>query len=70
VDIDDCAVHGHEPVPEGCYLVCGECRHAFATADELVRADQAVRESLEGSASAGPWPVDEIDVCPHCTHDL
>ena len=66
---DFCMSHYRcEPMTESTYTVCGECGHAFDTADDLLRDHNAVLVELG---------IDRIDtdpekvwVCPHCTHDF
>lgn len=66
--VDDwCAIHGVEPVPQGCYLVCPECWHAYATEEELLAAHREVEREF------GLRPVAcaaDVVVCPLCSHDL
>jgi hypothetical protein len=65
---DHCALHGYEPVPPIYYVICGECRHVFVTANELVEADRAVRRDC--GLPDVPQRPNTITVCPLCTHDL
>lgn len=71
---DRCAIHGHEPIPANCYRVCGECWHAYATADELIEADYAVRLDLAEADGLADLverrDPDLIHICPLCTHDF
>jgi hypothetical protein len=64
---DECWFHGAEPIPHGCYRVCFECGHAFATAQELLDAERKIcREmGIRPSESA-----EDVDVCPLCTHSF
>jgi hypothetical protein len=63
-----CFWHGEEPVPDGAYLVCGECWHCFVTDEELLAADRAMR--IEVGLLGGPSSADEIRFCPLCSHDF
>ena len=68
-EIDDwCGVHGYEPINGTAYLICGECMHAFMTAEELIGADAAVRAELGIGGVAER--AEDITVCPHCTHSF
>lgn len=59
------------------FMVCGECRHVYWTAEELVRRYRveasvlAVRCGLDLAPSdvAGP-AADEIAFCQECLHDF
>lgn len=62
---DQCAIHGHEPIPEKYFRICGECWHVFVTAEELV---QAYRDEMPEPKR--PTPLEEIYFCPYCTHDF
>ena len=71
-DADWCWFHyAREPVdPEvGSFLICGECFHLYATADELIDAwaEMALRVGIEG-----PPPRDAAAIlfCPYCAHDF
>lgn len=66
---DQCYIHGHEPIPDGYFKICGECWHVFPTAQALIDDDLAVRREYLGPAM-GPDPVEDIHICPHCTHDF
>lgn len=66
---DECAIHGHEPIPKDYYRVCGECGHVFVTADELVSKDLAMHHAV-GLLDAQPRDPERIEVCPECTHDF
>lgn len=79
-DIDDfCAIHGYEPLPPQYFRICGECGHAYGSADELLAADLAVVTALaESTAAAGDTipvqvhaarTVEQVHCCPLCTHD-
>lgn len=71
---DRCFFHGVEPVPNDCYRVCGECGHAFVTAEALLQAEHDVVEEIN-RASLTDWRAvpsenaDDIHFCPLCTHD-
>ncbi len=79
-----CAVHGYEPIPPGAYRVCGECYHAYATADELVEAYNAQTDRLKAHYEAqgpptnpgfaGDWThvshAEQVYFCPWCSHDF
>lgn len=64
---DECWFHGEEPIPPGCYKVCGECWHAFATAEDLLEAEREIcaRMGLTPAESA-----EDVVICPLCTHDF
>lgn len=49
----ECAIHGPEDIPPNPYRVCGECGHAYATAQDLV--DEHNR--LLAQMAAMPQPV-------------
>lgn len=82
--IDECYIHGEEPIPENCYLVCGECGHAYPTAEDLMAADRAeverINAALLGCQAAldiVPWEplvphehAEDITYCPLCSHDF
>lgn len=59
--------HENEPVPDDVYLVCGECFHVYATAQDLINAYERVTEEM---GSRQTRPADEIMSCPHCVHDF
>ena len=70
--------NAHEPEPEGgAYMVCGECWHLFATADDLLAAANAMvdqsnaylaRDPSFDPAMATPHETDaaKVTVCPYC----
>lgn len=64
---DQCWFHGEEPIPDGCYKVCYECGHAFATAEDLLEAERQI------CAQVGTTPVEkaeDVEICPLCTHSF
>lgn len=61
---DLCAIHGYEPVPPNCFRICGECGHAYATAEDLLR----INHELWGD-QFDVRAVESILDCPLCTHD-
>jgi len=71
----ECFWHGVEPIPADAFVVCGECGHAYPTADDL---DRVIRETHhEASTPAyplGPLPevldLDAWPFCPLCAHDF
>lgn len=65
-----CAIHGYEPIPDGeiPYRICGECLHAFMTAEELVDKDAAMHREVFGVLRRSR--PEEIYSCPECTHDF
>lgn len=79
---EQCWHHGREPVPDGAYLVCGECGHCYVTADDLRREYRLMDERCMASpwydATSELWAVDplvvptadEIYACPLCAHDF
>lgn len=76
MDGDWCAIHGHEPLPENYYKICGECLHCWPTREEFL-AD--VQKNLADMANVpvewGPMPPraatdDDEHVCPLCTHNF
>lgn len=61
-----CYIHGHEPLPEAYFCLCGECGHVYTTAEDLIRA--YVDEEPEPK---GPVPnAADIAFCPYCMHDF
>ncbi|WP_158881907.1 hypothetical protein [Amycolatopsis anabasis] len=64
---DECFFHGHEPLPENYYRVCGECGHVFATADELLRREREIANEVGFQPETDP---DRVYVCPLCAHDF
>jgi hypothetical protein len=64
---DECFFHGHEPIPDGCYTVCGECWHAYVTEEELLEADAVAAEQVGAPPAA---KASEVTFCPLCLHDL
>lgn len=48
---------------EPCYLICGECLHAWFTEEEFVAHDASWRGGKRRPAAA-------IPICPCCWHDL
>jgi hypothetical protein len=79
---DTCWFHGFEPLPPHCFRVCGECGHAYATAEDLLAVEHAevarINASASGNAALGlePWEpllphkrAEDIPFCPLCTHD-
>jgi hypothetical protein len=64
---DQCWLHGEEPIPRGCYRVCGECGHAFATAGELLDAERRICAEM---GFTGAESAEDVVVCPLCTHDF
>lgn len=68
-----CFFHGVEPITAEHTTICGECGHAFTT-DELIAEDLRVRLEIQcadgPSADLYPQPVDQIFVCPLCSHDF
>ena len=72
---DNCWHHGHEPIPEGAYRVCGECGHCFATEADLSQADFDVRHKAYLAGFTDSYPTvlrsgEQIYSCPLCTHDF
>ena len=63
-----CFWHGEEPIPDGAYLVCGECWHCYVTPADLVAAVATVRAELGLPAWAGD--ADAVAFCPLCAHDF
>lgn len=43
---DECAIHGHEPIPPDCFRVCGECWHAYPTAQALVEEHNKILQEM------------------------
>jgi hypothetical protein len=75
----ECFWHGVEPIPEDVFIVCGECGHAYPTADDLDRViRQTHHEATVGAARPEyrPGPLPEVldleawPFCPLCCHDL
>lgn len=63
--MDGCWHHGHEPIPEGAYLVCGECGHCYVTEADLIETERQLYPDLPVRASAATmW------ACPLCAHDF
>lgn len=73
VDINDvCALHGYEPIPDGCFRVCGKCHHAYATAEDLIHEENRLRDELRLFDGIRQNPCDSVaDIlcCPLCSHD-
>lgn len=57
--------HVDEPGPG--YRWCGECGHLFRTGDELI---QTYWNNAPPGFRREPFDVEEIEFCPHCTHDF
>lgn len=57
-----CFWHGEEPIPEGAFLVCGECWHCWVTEEEFWL--DALTE-IGHKKEAGP-----LYFCPLCSHDF
>lgn len=82
-----CTIHDTlEPATLDTYRVCGECGHAYATAQDLLDAERAMLTEMRQHADhralgyptrdamlAAMQPVvdpEKIYACPHCTHDF
>jgi hypothetical protein len=63
-----CFWHGHEPIPDDAYVVCGECGHCWVTGDDLL-ADARLL-CAEIGLTLPPGDPDKITFCPLCSHDL
>ncbi len=55
-----------EPIPEGAYLVCGECFHYWATEDDLIRDTRNMQVEIGMSHPA--TVVLPVLFCPFCAH--
>lgn len=79
---DTCWFHGFEPIPPHCFRVCGECGHAYATAEDLLAVEhEAVARTnalwrVDEAPELPPFKpllpherVEDITFCPMCTHD-
>jgi hypothetical protein len=70
-----CYFHGEEPIPHDVYRLCGECGHAYTTANDLLDAYNFETDVINGAMSMFDSPIPhETDVgriysCPLCTHD-
>lgn len=60
-----CWFHGDEPIPDGAYLVCGECGHCYVTAADLIEAERRLYPDLPARTSAA-----QMWSCPLCAHDF
>lgn len=60
-----CYFHGEEPIPEDCYILCGECWHAW-TVESLLEEHNKIL-SHYGVTEENP---ENIFSCPLCTHDF
>ena len=67
---DECAIHGHEPIPEKYFRICVECGHCFVTAEDLEIADLNIRQEIEPDRVHVMLPATVIEICPMCTHDF
>lgn len=65
---DVCFFHGHEPITDETYIVCGECWHAW-TARELLDAHNALLDEL-GIGGERETEPQAISTCPLCIHDF
>jgi len=63
--LEECYFHGPEAIPPDCFIVCGECGHAW-TKQALEAADQR----LFGQIGKGARPAEQIWSCPLCVHDF
>lgn len=61
---DFCYFHGHEPVPEDCFRVCGKCGHAYGSAEDLLCLHIEEMGDVYPAAT-----VEDVLYCPLCTHD-
>ena len=60
---EQCFWHGYEPTRPGDYRACGECLHVWRTRDAYVASVHQLCREMR-------WPeVDELDMCPLCSHD-
>lgn len=64
-----CWFHGAEPIPDGAYLVCGECGHCYVTAADLIDTERRVLTEVGHPVMATIYP-DTIYACPLCAHDF
>lgn len=74
---DYCALHGYEPIPPNVFRVCGECHHAYATAEDLLAADREITDELRQhnpGYDTAEWSYathpDQVHCCPLCCHDF
>lgn len=58
---DYCWFHGEEPMPDDCYVTCGECGH-YWTAEAL---EDRFEEMLGFQE-----PASRVYACPLCAHDF
>lgn len=66
---NECAIHGYEPIPLNAFRVCGECWHAYPTAQNLVDEHNKVLQDLanapeEWSAPPTTLTARKITVTP------
>lgn len=64
---DECAIHGYEPIPPTYYRICPECWHVFVTSEELLKAHNEILAELLMSPETD---VEQVFICPVCTHDF
>ena len=57
---DECAIHGHEPIPPDCFRVCGECWHAYPTAQALVDEHNRVLHEMAVTMQPDRLPAPEL----------
>ncbi len=63
-----CFWHGEEPIPDGAYLVCGECWHCFDTPADLLTAVATMCTELGMTMTT--VDADAVTFCPLCSHDF
>lgn len=61
---EHCHYHHIDEPGEGAYLVCLECGHVYATADDLLAA---YREAWEPAPTVN---ADDAHTCPLCAHSF
>lgn len=62
----DCFFHGKEVIPHDCFIVCGECGHAW-TRTALEAADRQLFGTIGDHTSR---KAEQIFSCPLCVHDF
>lgn len=76
--------YGHmecEPTPDDVLIICGECFHVFANAEELLEMHNAASKKAHETCKEDGWlgsdeewrPItdpDDVYFCPVCVHDF
>ena len=64
---DDCAIHGYEPIPTIFHKICPECFHVFVEPEELLTEHN---KRCEEVGAPPETDVNQVFICPMCTHDF